>query len=98
MVVRQPSKLVTWVRFPSPAPHPIIGSDVQGEGPDEGPLDEPGGPPLPVDDVWNPAGARENYKQQQLNENLRRGGRGCMVPWIMVGSMTLISIVALAGR
>lgn len=71
---------------------------MEGEGPGQGPLDEPGGPSLPVGDAFNLYAPTENYKQEQLNENLRRGGRGCMVPWILVSLMTLVSIFELAGR
>jgi hypothetical protein len=72
---------------------------MEGEGPEEGPLDEPGGPRLPVDDVLgNPYGATENYKREQLNRNLRSGGRGCMIPWVLLGLMTVVSILALTGR
>ena len=71
---------------------------MEGEGPGEGPLDQPGGPSLPVGDAFNPYAPTENYKQEQLNANLRRGGRGCMIPWILLASMPLAAILALTGR
>jgi hypothetical protein len=69
---------------------------MEGEGPEEGPLDEPGGPQLPFDPIGNPAAPVENYYQERLNQNLRRGGRGCMMPWILAALIALAGIVPLA--
>jgi len=74
--------------------------DMAGEGPDEGPYDRPGGPDLPVDDVLgNPAGSSENYRREQINRSLSRGGRGCFFPpTILVAVLALVAIGALVGR